>query len=923
MKKSHKKFFTRPALSIVVGCLLLCSALVTSVVSTQNPPGIKDVRVTVTRADATGVDFSVSLENYRFETVVTEGKTYDRADILESGQTADYGKAELPTVSYYIAVPQAAKVTISFDTSNPVLLQGHDIYPAQYPKPDGEGFVEPPFVKNETFYTLDEYYPRSVVDISPIMVMRECRMVLITVYPITYNPVKRAVRVYHDITIHVDFTGGTREFIPEKYRSIYFQPLFDAFVLNSNCLERASVHNPEGGARSEDRADLLIVVYDPLYDAILPLATWRQLTGLETKVVKFSTIGTTALDLKNYMTNAYFSWELPPSFLLIVGDADQIPVNYLFTHPYHGTPTGTDLWYTAVDGSDYLPEIHAGRISVENENELNIVVNKILDYSKTPYMDVNWFDDILLAAYNEGGRYFIYTSERVYNFLTPLGYNCNRQYQGGTPPGSTTGVINAINNGIIIANHRDHGAAQNDGYSYTGWSYPQFDTTHIQSLTNGRMYPVMFSLNCDSGWFDGETDSEPGNYESIGEVGLRVENKGFVAVLASTRVSYSGYNDEFCCGLYDAMWSDFDPNYPNGGSANPFTTEVYRVSQVMNYGKFWMYDKYIVPGGCPPYPWTPDPAVSRATFEEFHIHGDPSMEIWTEFPQEINVTHPDMVPFQPSTISVTVTTTGSEPRPVGGAMVCLTQENGLYAKNITDDTGTTQLSIDPQNAQNITIVVTAHNCLYYMGTIQVWTSNPPATPEVPEGPTFGNAEIKYSFSTNTTDPDGDQVYYRFDWGDGNLSDWTGPFVSGTEGNASYAWMQSGNYTVRCKAKDIYGAQSNWSEPLPVRIGIPAIEIGRIRGGIGSVHVDVKNTGDCDAVGIPWTVKVKRYPNDYPAYYNKQFGGNCSTILAGATEKIACRFVYGIGGVKITVHAYKADKIVYGLMAGIFLIVPPQ
>jgi hypothetical protein len=864
------------------------------------------------------------LENYRFDTVVTEGKTYDRVDILASGQTADYGKAELPTVSYYIAVPQAAEVTLSFDTSNPVLLQGHDIYPAQYPKPDGEGFVDPPFVKNETFYTLDEYYPRSVVDISPIMMMRECRMVLITVYPITYNPVKRAIKVHNDITIHVDFPGGTGEFIPEKYRSIYFQPLFDAFVLNSNCLERASVHNPEGGVRSEDRADLLIVVYDAFYDAILPLAEWRHLSGLETKVVKWSEIGTTAADLRNYVSNAYDNWELPPSFLLIVGDADHIPVNYLYNHPYHGEPTGTDLWYVAFGTTDYLPELHAGRISVENTSQLTTVVNKILDYSKTPYMGENWFNRILLAAKQESGRYFVSTSERIYNFLTPLGYTCNRQYQGTTPPGSTQGVIDAINNGVLIANHRDHGAAQNDGYSYTGWSAPQFDTTNIQnSIFNSRKYPVMFSLNCDSGWFDGETDTNSGNYESIGEVGLRVADRGFVAVLASTRVSYSGYNDEFCCGLYDAMWSTFDPNYPNGNSANPYPTVVYRISQVMNFGKFWMYDKYIVPGGCPPYPWTPDTAASRATFEEFHIHGDPSMEVWTGFPQEINVTHPDMVPFQPSTMNVTVTTTGTEPRPVVGAMVCVTQENGLYTKNITDDTGTAQLSIEPQNDQNITIVVTAHNSLYYMGTIQVWISDPPATPEAPEGPSFGNAEIEYSYSTSTTDPNGDQVFYCFDWGNGNLSAWIGPFASGAIASASYAWMQGGNYTVRCKARDTNGAESNWSEPLPIRIGIPTVEIGRIRGGIGSVHVEVKNTGDGDAVDIPWTVNVKRYPLDYPANYNKQFNGNCSTILAGATEKIACRFIYGIGGVKITVHAHTTEKIVFGVMVGIILIVPPQ
>jgi len=920
--KNQKKSFLKPTLSIILGIILLCSAFVTGVMSVQNTSPQKDVKTTIAQADNLGVDFQVSLEHYSVSTVSDQGKTYDHIDILSGGQTSDYGKAELPTISYYVAVPQGAQVTLTYESTDPVILRGYEIYPAQYPKPDDEGFVEPAFIKNETFYARNAYYPETLVDISPIMIMRDCHMVLITVYPITYNPATKTIHVYDDITVHVSFSGGTGEFIRERYRSVYFQPLFDSFLLNSNSLERPSVHTPEAGDRSTDRADLLIVVYDDLYDAILPLAEWRYLTGIETRVVKWSEIGATAADLRNYIANAYSTWELPPSFLLIVGDADQVPVNYLFTHPYHGTPTGTDLWYAAIGTTDYLPEIHAARISVENASQLTIVVNKILDYSKTPYMGQNWFNNILLAAYNEGGRYFIYTSERVYNFLNPLGYNCTRQYQGGTPSGSTTGVINAINSGVAIANHRDHGAAQNDGYSYTGWSYPQFDTVNIQGLTNGRMYPVMYSLNCDSGWFDGETDSEPGNYESIGEIGLRVENKGFVAVLASTRVSYSGYNDEFCCGLYDAMWSNFDPNYPNSGSANPFTTEVYRVSQVMNYGKFWMYDKYIVPGGCSPYPWTPGTTESRATVEEFNMHGDPTMEIWTAFPEEMTVTYPDSVPYQPSTFDVIVKTATSTP--ISGALVCASQKNGTYAKGITDATGTVQLSIEPQNGENITIVVTAHNYLPYIGKISVWMSNPPLTPQIPDGPTSGSIQFQYSFSTTSTDPDDDQISYRFDWGDGNLSEWIGPVASGATANTTYIWMQGGNFSIRCKAKDIHGAQSNWSAPLQVHIGVPNIEIGRIRGGIGSINFEVKNTGEGDAMTVPWKVEIKRYPHaDYNASYNKQFSGTLATILAGATEKIPCRFLFGIGGALITVHANNVKKMVVGVVLGFVIIVPPQ
>ncbi len=781
---------------------------------------INNQKFVINSSDLTGINFHVTIGDFIKTTINVDDETFDRINLDNSGYTSDYGKAELPALSYYVALPQEAEIILNYYTSLPVIFDNYNIYPSQPQKPETEGFIDPPFIKNESFYSQNEFYPEKIAEISSISIMRGCRIARITIYPFSYNPVTGELKKYNDIYINVSFSGGTGEFISKRLRSIYFQPIFDSFLVNSNCIERAIINNPSQQIKNEDRADLLIIVHDPFYEEILPLAQWRHQSGIETKVIKFSEIGSNSQALKNYMTDVYNSWELPPSFLLIVGDADHVPVNYLYTHPYHGTNTGTDHWYVAIEGTDYLPEMYTGRISVDNENELTIVVNKILDYSKTPYMDVNWFDDILLAAYNEPGRYFIYTSDRIHDFLNPLGYNCNRQYQGGSPPGSTSGVISAINNGVIIANHRDHGASQNDGYSYTGWSYPQFDTTHIPSLTNGRMYAIMYALHCDSGWFDGETDSEAGNYESIGEVGIRVENKGFSAVIASTRVSYSGYNDEFCVGMYDAMWSDFDPGYPNGNSSNPFTTEVYRIAQVMNYGKFWMYDKYIVPGGCSPYPWTPSETVSRATFEMFHVHGDPTMEIWTWQPQNIETTYEILN----NAIEVLVQSNGN---PVENALVCLCQQNGLYVKGLTDDLGEVILDMVNPFDEEATLTVTAHNYLYYQ--TQFYLNRPPEKPAKPRGETRPKPDTTYNYETNTTDIEGEEIFYKFNWGDGIESDWLGPYSSGQVVSCSHSWPERGPFIIKVKAKDTNDGESSWSEGLTVMVGNQAPNKPRIGG----------------------------------------------------------------------------------------------
>jgi len=96
-------------------------------------------------------------------------------------------------------------------------------------------------------------------------------------------------------------------------------------------------------------------------------------------------------------------------------------------------------------------------------------------------------------------------------------------------------------------------------------------------------------------------------------------------------------------------------------------------------------------------------------------------------------------------------------------------------------------------------------------------SEPPEKPQRPEGPTRGKPGVEYTYTTTTTDPDGDQVYYKWDWDDGSYSDWLGPYNSGTTATGSHSWSVLGTYDIKVKAKDIHGAQSDWSDALTISI----------------------------------------------------------------------------------------------------------
>ena len=89
----------------------------------------------------------------------------------------------------------------------------------------------------------------------------------------------------------------------------------------------------------------------------------------------------------------------------------------------------------------------------------------------------------------------------------------------------------------------------------------------------------------------------------------------------------------------------------------------------------------------------------------------------------------------------------------------------------------------------------------------------PDKPEPPVGPTNGKPNEFYEYSVLSIDPDGDSLYYLFDWGDDSNSGWLGPYENGEECKVSNNWTIKGEFEIKVKAKDIYGLESEWSDPL--------------------------------------------------------------------------------------------------------------
>ncbi|MGB4086196.1 Ig-like domain-containing protein, partial [Methanothrix sp.] len=138
-------------------------------------------------------------------------------------------------------------------------------------------------------------------------------------------------------------------------------------------------------------------------------------------------------------------------------------------------------------------------------------------------------------------------------------------------------------------------------------------------------------------------------------------------------------------------------------------------------------------------------------------------------------------------------------------------------------------------------------------------NNPPATPSTPSGSTSGDSGSSYIYTTRATDPDGDRVKYTFDWGDGSTSV-TSLVSSGSAVSTSHTWtVPSGStrtFSVRTRATDEKGLDSDWSRPLSVTIegslqganrppATPSIPSGEISGRSGKTFSYVTKATDPD------------------------------------------------------------------------------
>jgi len=633
-------------------------------------------------ADKSQLSVNVSLPGISRQHVVQEGALYDLIRVPGCALTDEVGLPQLPVLAEYISIPPGSTASLQVEGYEEVTFPGYNVLPVQEPAIDKPGVPEPAFAKNEKFYRTGGLYPDSVAELGNVAVIRGHDIAMVRVHPASFDPSSGSLIVRKTINLRVSFSApdpDTKE-ARLRVRSELFEEFVSGLTLNFASAEadEGTLKTGNGHPLQDEGAEVLIITHPDLSDAAAALALWKTKLGYSTMVVQTTDItaaGPTADDIETYIQNGYDNWTTPPDFLILVGDANLIPTHYETEHPYYSSPAidiGTDLYYATVDGNDYFADIAHGRIPVDTLEEASLVISKIIEYERIPAPATSFYTDAAVAAYFQDSdprdgyedRRFVLTSEEVrdelltqgyavsrfYNtrsYVSPTHYNSGSYDSGLAIPNDllrTSGlswdadaddVSDAINDGIFTILYRNHGVSSNPSGSDDGWNHPEFQNDDIESLTNYRQLPVVFSIACETGWFDGETDDfDTRNSECFCEELLGQRGGGAVGVFGSTRVSWSGHNEEIEKGFCDAIWPNLLAYGDNVGNQP--------MGQVLNYGKTYYATQY-----------TTDTTRRKAHFEMYHYFGDPTMRMWTAAPDSMTVTHP--ATYEDDTESLTIT----------------------------------------------------------------------------------------------------------------------------------------------------------------------------------------------------------------------------------------------------------------------------
>lgn len=683
---------------------------------------------TMLNTDDQSIQINYSIEGFSLDSINTKEGEFVNIRFSNSFLPADEGLPNTPSISRYIAVPQNATISLNIINSRTEVYEDVKLAPAFRIPWDTEN--KPlDYIKNKEAYESDSFFPANPALISEIINFRGVNVVMLSISPFQYNPVKKQLMVSRDIEIKIEMENGNGKYGEERLRNKWWEPILQDHILNYSSMPKADFHKNRN-LKLEDGAEYLIVCpndseFVQWADSIKKFRTEQ---GILTKVVTLAEIGGNNVNtLQSYFQDA-MDWQIPPAAVLLLGDYGTNADNRIIS-PVWNNYCVSDNMFADVNG-DGMPEMIFARMTARNETELETMVTKFINYETNPPTNPDYYNHPITALGWQTERWFQICSETVGGFWkNELGKDpvrINEIYEGtpATSPWSTAqntntvvnyfgpnglgyipasptalgnwsggdaqDVTDAINAGAFMLQHRDHGFEN-------GWGEPYFTSQDIDNLTNTDLCFIM-SVNCLTGKYNLGSECFT---EKLHRYKHNGQNAGALGLLAASEVSYSFVNDTYVWGMYDNMWPEFLPDYGSQVEERGLLPAF-----GMAAGKYFLQTSN----------WPSNAINKEVTYNLFHHHGDAFLQLYSEVPQELTVIHNQNHVSGMDNFMVQVD---------AGATVAITNNGEILSTALSD--GTTMLLYTGvlEAGDEMIVTITKQNHYRYREIVEVITLNQP------------------------------------------------------------------------------------------------------------------------------------------------------------------------------------------------------
>ena len=659
-----KRYF--PLLSII----FLISSLCSHAAILTGHENINETEMLIQRSDDQAIEVYFNFPGVETHMVNHLGEDFRLLTIEGEGVSGTIGAPEVPLITRFFAIPDRARVLIGSITPEYRAYQGIHPYPHQeyeYGNPTQDSNWE----LNPKYYRDNELFPQKWVRLGEPVILRDFRIIPVTISPIRALASTGEVQVLTGIQVELAFDDGPTTNI----KSHHFDKIASSFAkLYKEKIANYDWVNPNG---VEVKGSLLILYCNTgtVGSLLEPLAEWKQRRGYDTHLVPIANHAST-YTAYGVIQSAYYSYDPPLEHVMLVGDA----AGSFEIDCYSFSGGSSDHGYTTIEGNDDIADITIGRLSINSTTVLSTIVNKILYYEMNPSLThLDWYKSAALVSGSaSSGWSTIQVNHAIMDYLEEMDFTeiDTVWYTMGTA-GIENWMINQFVDGISVFNFR--------GYiGMNGW-YPE----EILNVNNPYKLPFVMAITCGTGNFGSSGGADES--EAFLRAGTPTVPKGGICGIGTaTSGTHTRYNNTFNQGTW---WGISQEGLTEQGPA-------------MFRGKFELFDTY-------QYDW----GAGLKYVHWNNLMGDPTTDLWLDIPQQTVVSHPDTIAV--GTSSVTVTVEDASGIPLAERYVTLWKGQETYVGGPTDENGVFTSAVDILSAGELKITVTYHNDYPYLADVPV------------------------------------------------------------------------------------------------------------------------------------------------------------------------------------------------------------